>query len=307
MAAACTKSGRQYMKKGDSFSCYHPIINFLYFICTIGYALAFTHPVCVGMSFIGAFVYSVVLRGLQGLKTNIIYMVPLILLTALFNPLFSHQGMTVLWHFPSGNALTLESIAYGVMAAFLLVTVICWFSCFNVVISSDKLVYLFGRLAPVLSLVLSMTLRFIPELLTQFGRTYRAQRAAGFTVKDGHFRRLREGAHVLSAVVTWALERALVTADSMKARGYGLPGRTAYSLFRFRKRDACALIFILACSGYVLWGAVRGGFSFWYYPEIRGQMGGMLTVSMYVVYACLILMPVFMEIWRTARMRGKMI
>ena len=82
------------MKRQDSFSTYHPIVNLVYFIFTIGYALAFTHPVCLGMSFIGAFVYSVLLRGYDGFRTNIKYMIPLILLTALINPAFSHQGVT---------------------------------------------------------------------------------------------------------------------------------------------------------------------------------------------------------------------
>ena len=69
---------------------------------------------------------------------------------------------------------------YGIMAAFMLVTVICWFSCFNCVLSSEKMVYLFGKAAPVLSLILSMTLRFIPDISGQFGKVYRAQRASGY-------------------------------------------------------------------------------------------------------------------------------
>ena len=229
------------MNRNDSFSGYHPIVNLMYFICAIGYALAFTNPVCLGISFIVAFVYSVILRGRHGFITNLKYMIPLIVLTALFNPAFSHQGVTILAYLPSGNPLTLESIAYGVMAAFLLVCVLCWFSCFNAVISSDKMVYLFGKLAPVLSLVLSMTLKFIPELTAQFGKVYRAQKASGYNINGRYFKSVRMGCHVLSSVVTWSLERALITADSMKARGYGLPGRTVYSLFRFRKRDARAL------------------------------------------------------------------
>ncbi|MFR8861403.1 MAG: hypothetical protein ACLVH0_05100 [Coprococcus eutactus] len=51
------------MNRNDSFSGYHPIVNLMYFICAIGYALAFTNPVCLGISFIVAFVYSVILRG----------------------------------------------------------------------------------------------------------------------------------------------------------------------------------------------------------------------------------------------------
>ena len=184
---------------------------------------------------------------------------------------------------------------YGIMAAFMLVTVICWFSCFNCVISSDKMVYLFGKAAPVLSLILSMTLRFIPDIAGQFGKVYRAQRASGYKPKDSCFVRIRTGCHVFSAVVTWALERALVTADSMRSRGYGLPGRYAYSLYRFRKSDTKALAFILVCGLYVLAGSVRGGFAFWDYPSIRGSVSGTLTVSMYVVYVCLICVPIYMQ------------
>ena len=264
---------------------------------------AFTNPVCLGISFIGAFVYSVILRGQRGFITNLKYMIPLIILTALFNPAFSHQGVTILAYLPSGNPLTLESIAYGVMAAFLLVCVLCWFSCFNAVISSDKMVYLFGRLAPVLSLVLSMTLKFIPELTSQFGKVYRAQKASGYSVNGRYFRRVRTGCHVLSAVVTWSLERALVTADSMRSRGYGLPGRTAFSLFRFRKRDVRALVYMLVGGGYVLWGSMKGGFKFWYYPAIRGNLTGTLTVSMYIVYACLIGLPIFVHVRDAVRQR----
>lgn len=196
------------MNRNDSFSGYHPIVNLMYFICAIGYALAFTNPVCLGISFIVAFVYSVILRGRHGFITNLKYMIPLIVLTALFNPAFSHQGVTILAYLPSGNPLTLESIAYGVMAAFLLVCVLCWFSCFNAVISSDKMVYLFGKLAPVLSLVLSMTLKFIPELTAQFGKVYRAQKASGYNINGRYFKSVRMGCHVLSSVVTWSLERA---------------------------------------------------------------------------------------------------
>ena len=38
------------------------------------------------------------------------------------------------------------------------------------------------------------------------------------------------------------LENAIDTSDSMKSRGYGLTGRTAYSNSVFDKRDVTALI-----------------------------------------------------------------
>lgn len=71
--------------------------------------------------------------------------------------------------------------------------------------------------------------------------------------------------------------------------------RSAYSLYRFRKSDTKALAFILVCGLYVLAGSVCGGFAFWYYPSIRGSISGTLTVSMYVVYVCLICVPIYMQ------------
>ena len=44
------------------------------------------------------------------------------------------------------------------------------------------------------------------------------------------------------------------TADSMKGRGYGLPGRTAFSVYRFTRRDGAALACLLATGAMVIAG-----------------------------------------------------
>ena len=291
------------MKRNDSFSSYHPVINLLYFIFTIGYALAFNHPVCLGMSFIGAVSYMICIRGVWTCVKSLKVMVPVIIITALLNPAFSHEGATIITYLPTGNPLTLESVCYGIAAAFMLVTVICWFSAFNYVITSDKLVYLFGKAAPVLSLMLSMTLRLVPDIAGQFKRVYKASLAAGYSVNGKHFVKVRLACHVFSAVVSWALERAITTADSMKSRGYGLPGRTAYSIFRFKKSDIMAGAAFVALGIYILLGALRGGFRFYYYPWTTGRMTGLLTCSMYVCYAILVMFPVTLNVWDTIRIK----
>ena len=78
---------------------------------------------------------------------------PLLLFSAVLNPLFNHEGATILTYLPDGNPLTLESMLYGVSAAAMMVTVILWFSCYNSVMTSDKFLYLFGRVIPALSLL----------------------------------------------------------------------------------------------------------------------------------------------------------
>lgn len=101
----------------DAFADCHPIVNFIYFVSVIAFGMMSLHPVCLMIAFMGAFAYSVCLGGRKAVLRNLRYMIPVIILTALINPAFSHQGVTVLWYFPTGNALTLESILYGLAAA----------------------------------------------------------------------------------------------------------------------------------------------------------------------------------------------
>ncbi len=87
-----------------------------------------------------------------------------------------------------------------------------------------------------------------------------AQKCIGRDASNGGvFTRARNGLTILSILVTWALENAIETADSMRSRGYGLRGRTAFSIYRFDRRDRAALVFLLACGAYVAAGALLGG------------------------------------------------
>lgn len=280
----------------DTFAGFHPLINMLYFVAVIGFSMFFTHPVCLGLSLICAMTYSIYINGKKAVRFNLIYMLPMMILAALLNPAFNHQGGTILNYLPNGNPLTLESILYGVAAAVMLVTVISWFSCFNAVMTSDKFVYLFGRIIPALSLILSMALRFVPRFKAQIKVISNAQKCVGRDISNGSIiRKMKHGIKILSILVTWALENAIETADSMKGRGYGLPGRTAFSIFRFDKRDMFALAYILVCSAIILTGAFTGAYYFRYFPTIKGDWTG-VTILVFTAYLALGAFPIIMNI-----------
>lgn len=281
----------------NEFKTYHPIVNFAYFAFVICFSMFFMHPVCLAISLCSAFTYSIMLHGKKALKTNLLYMLPTMLVTALVNPAFNHEGVTILTYLPSGNPLTLESILYGTSAAVMLVSVICLFSCFNAVMTSDKFIYLFGRVIPSLSLILSMTLRFVPRFYSHLRQVSSAQKLIGKDVSSGNiFRRAKNALSVLSVTVTWALENAIETSDSMKSRGYGGKGRTAFSNFVFTKRDACALAYSLVLGAYVLVGGICGGLSFRYFPSVKSEASSLFTCSLLVAYFLLCIMPIIIEI-----------
>lgn len=285
------------MRNKDAFSSYHPIIQFLYFGLVLVFSMCFMHPVCLGISLLSAIAYSIYLRGKKALRFSLLYMLPMMLLAAIVNPAFNHQGATSIAYLPSGNALTLESIAYGVAAAVMLAAVMIWFTCYSEIMTSDKFVYFFGRIIPTLSLVLSMTLRFVPKFTSQIKAVSEAQRCVGRDISNGSLlQRAKSGLTILSIMISWSLENAMETADSMKSRGYGLPGRTAFSIYRFDNRDKEALLWLVFCGVYIISGWIAGGTYFRYYPTMKGVALTAFPLSFMLLYLALCLTPVILDI-----------
>jgi len=262
-----------------------------YFALAIGFSFVLMHPVCLGVSLVCGVTYMLVLDGRKALRFALLFLLPMFAIAAIINPAFSHAGATVLTYLPNGNPITLESIRYGVAAACMLAAVIAWFRCFSAVMTGDKFVYLFGRIIPALSLVLSMALRFVPRFTAQLKAVAHAQRGVGRDVSQGKLlRRAGHGIKILSITITWALENAIETADSMKSRGYGLPNRSAFSIFRFDRRDRTALVFLLLCGGYVVAGASLGALQYLYFP-LAGGMWTPFSFSLFAVYLAFLAMP----------------
>jgi energy-coupling factor transport system permease protein len=142
-----------------------------------------------------------------------------------------------------------------------------------------------------------MTLRFVPRFKAQIGIVSNAQKGVGRDVTSGNFlQRAGHGMRILSIMVTWALENAIETADSMKSRGYGLPGRTAFSIYRFDKRDKFAIISISLCAGYIIGGSLSGGLYYRYLPAIKGVGLQPYSLSLYICYLALCIAPVIINI-----------
>ncbi|HAQ42332.1 MAG TPA: cobalt transporter [Clostridiales bacterium] len=280
----------------DAFSRYHPLVNFAYFFFVFAFSMFLMHPVCLFISLVCSFVYSIWLKGRKAVLFNFAFLLPMIFITAIINPAFNHEGATILTYLHTGNPLTLESIVYGFAAAVMMAAVVSWFNCYNEIMASDKFVYLFGRIIPAMSLILSMALRFVPKFKAQIKVVSDAQRCIGRDVSNGGIiTRLRHEITILSIVITWALENAIETADSMRSRGYGLPGRTAFSIYRFDGRDKIALTAILTAGGYVLIGIILNGLKWKYYPTMRGRMTEIYTITLYAAYGILCMIPVIAD------------
>lgn len=275
------------------FKNYHPIVNFIYFAAVITFGMFIMHPAFLAVSLLCSAACLFTLKR-KGAARFVLFLLFVIVISAILNPLFNHEGITIITYMPGGNPFTFESVLYGIASGSMIAAAICWFSCMSAVMTSDKIIYLFGRIIPALSLIFSMALKFIPEFTAQIKRASAAR-------PDVETKKIRRGITVLSAAVTWALENSIDTANSMKARGYGLSGRTSFSVFKFSRRDIFALIYTLVLVIYIIFEMFGGGTYFRYFPSVKYTEISFNTVSLLTAYFLLCIMPCIIELWEAKK------
>lgn len=269
------------------FADHNPVAVAVYYLAAAGVCMFTMDPVVLAISLIGALV-SLAVTGLLGQWRMHLYSLALFAVLALVNPLVSHNGVTVLFVM-NHNPVTLEALLYGAAAGGMIVTVMTWFRAFTAVMTSDKLLYIFGSLSPKLALMLSMALRYVPLFGQQVRKVQASQQALGLYKDDNLIDRLRGGMRVFSVMVTWTLENGIITADSMTARGYGVGRRSRFSIFRWKRRDALLLISALLLTACAVWG--MSGRTVTYYPVLTLTPVTARVLTGYIAYGCLTWLP----------------
>lgn len=217
------------------------------------------------------------------------------ILGMIINPLFNHKGSTIFF-FINNNAITRESALYGLTSGILITATLIWFSTFTKIMTSDKLLYVFGSISPKLALILSMTLRYIPLFKAQVIKTNNAQKAMGLYKDDTVIDKLRGGMRVFSVMVTWALENGVITADSMTARGYGVGKRSRFAIFKWSKSDIVLLFSSIAMSILTCSGMITGKLSYEWFPMIIPPENGFIELGCYICFSILAILPIYLEI-----------
>lgn len=277
------------------FDSYHPAINLIFFAAVIAAAAVFQQPAFLAAAYFCAFVYSVKLNGARAFVFNL-YLVPLIAAWALWYGYYHHFGVTPLRRNVIGNTITLEAIVYGATLGIRGASIIMWLSCLHSVFSSDKVVYLFGRVSPRLSLFLSVLLRMVPRIRCQAARISMAQRCIGRGPNQGNFlHRIQNRFRVFSILITWQIESAVQTSDSMRSRGHSLRGRTAFSIYRFDVRDRTLVIIMFLCIAIVMTGVLFDQTRILYNPRIVMNRVTPLSHLFYGAYIVFCLLPPLLQ------------
>lgn len=284
------------MNRVSAFESYHPIVLFVFFASCIFFTMFLMHPVYLAISLFSSILLLSNLIGLRDMFKTVLYTLPIFLLIAISNPIFSHKGVTPLFYV-NYNPITLESIFYGLAMATMIVSVMFWFRCYNLVMTSDKFICLFGNFIPTLALIISIALRLIPKLKNQIKEISNSQKTLGMYIDNGNiFERIKSGFRILSILITWALENGIDTADSMKARGYGFGRRSSFSIFKFDKRDSIVLATIILLILINIVGIAYEYSSFLYYPHIEDIDFSIVAISLNLSYLFLMVFPTIIEI-----------
>ena len=199
-----------------TFANLHPVAAAVYFLSVLAVTMFSSNPMLSLAALLGGVLFYIKLQSKSLSIKSLLMNIVLFVLVALTNPLFSHKGATVLF-FLNGSPVTLEAVLYGINIAVILLAVVYWFRCFNVIMTSDKLLFLFGKMSPKIALLISSALRFIPLFKEQAAKIKQSQRAMGIYASDSWIDRLKGVLRVYSALITWALENAVDTGSWLRA------------------------------------------------------------------------------------------
>ena len=272
----------------------HPGCACGFFLCVMLPVVFGINPITAGIGLSFGLALVCLLERNITLKSLTIYPL-LIAVSGILNPLFNHNGKTILF-FLNRNPVTREAVLYGLVMGMLIASALVWARCFTLVMDTEKLLAVTGRLNPKVSLILSMTLRYIPLFREQAGRVREAQAGLGLIREENGMDRIRGALRVMDGMVSWGLENGITTADSMTARGYGCGRRTGYNAYIWERADTA-----VTCGSLILLAAVcsaraAGKIGYIWYPELTVPEAGTWGALAYAAFGLLCGMPVFFEI-----------
>ena len=277
------------------FERYHPLVSFLYYTGALSLFILMLHPI-----FLVAALFMVLLINFRHdryrrMKRWWIFLFSTFLLMLFLNPLFNERGRHLLFEIHH-HRVTLEAISFGGMNALSIICVIAIFISYNIVMTPNKLLYLFSKFLPQFAILLMLTLRFIPLMRRRLEEISTIQRSKGVLLTTGTWKyRVKTGMLYIQTLLTFSLEEAIQTADSMEARGYGTRSRSSYEYFTFRKKDFFVLLFLIILYAVIILGRIRGYGYLTVYPIMESWGLSPLDFQTLIFYLLFLSFPIWIE------------
>ncbi len=279
------------MRRNNLLQNLHPVTLLCLCVCILAVTVFVPHPVLTLLSLCGATLLCFAEHGFAATAKQYLFYIPTVALIAVINPIFAHDGATPLL-FIADLPYTLEAMISGCEIGITIAATLAWCKAFEPLMTSDKLVFLFGRILPKSSLVIASVLRYIPKLKRTLASTKQAQIMLGCYKGDGD---LRSASTVYSSLIARSLENSIVTSDSMACRGYGLKDRSVYAIYHFKSSDGMTVLCTIAL--FVLTLCMSGEYSF--YPDfvIGCNIYGAVSFALLALMPCIVILKEAL-VWR---------
>lgn len=279
----------------NRFSQFHPLVSFLFYLGAISLFILMLHPIFLGIGFVVILLINFAHDRFEGLKHWSFFIVTSFLLMVVLNPLFNERGLHVLFTI-ANHRFTLESVMYGGMNALSLIGVLAIFISYNVIMKPNKLLFLFSKFLPQFAVLLMLTLRFIPLMRRRMEEISVIQKSKGISVTNGKWKeKVKTGMLFVQALLTFSLEEAIQTADSMKARGFGEERRSSYEYFRFKTADVFAMVYLIIIFMVILYGRNSGYGFLTVYPVMESSKLTLLDSTTLVFFLLFLSFPLLVE------------
>ena len=206
--------------KRDAFADCHPLINFLFYIGALIGGMFFLHPAFVLCALFFSALHYRIVKGREAWRF-LSGLLPLFAFLTVMNPVFNTYGNRVLFVWHIGRIVperpyTMEALLYGMALGGMFISVLLWFASYNTEMTEDKFLYLFGRLSPSISLVLTMVLRLVPNYQRKAGQLSAARRGIGKGAEEGSTKeKVWHGLTILSALLSWAALRRQTACEAV--------------------------------------------------------------------------------------------
>ncbi|MFR1709244.1 MAG: energy-coupling factor transporter transmembrane component T [Clostridium sp.] len=285
-----------------SFKNLNPYINLAYFIISIALLYSSENPIIVGIFLIITLVINLKFCT-QNFSQYIKIFLLMSLLVVLINPLVSHRGLTIIFYI-GYTPITLEATIYGVIAGIKLFSLLLLGNYFNAIMDYERLSYVLLPLGNNLSLIISLSVKFIPEYLDKIKNIKDTQKTKGISIDEGSkVERAKGISHILNAFFFITLEQGITTIKSIKSRGYLNRDKRKKKAIRLKNIDyifggVCGL-----CIALIL--LLKESYRYEIYPKVAPIAINLESIIAIIAHLIFLSMPILLYLWEEAYLKCK--
>ncbi|WP_125152140.1 energy-coupling factor transporter transmembrane component T [Clostridium rectalis] len=274
----------------------HPVTGVFLVVMYLILFLKINNPIYLFLILISLVCLSCMDDSLKDLLSYGKLVIPITIMIVILNPLIVHTGNTVIYqgriNYPVIGAIriTLEAVLYGVFSGIRVVCITLAFGLGNLIIHPDRAFGFFSKILKNSSLLMSMTIRLFPTMMTSYENIVNVEKLRGNKLFHKNMKKtVASSGNIVNILFISSLEDSSDMAESMYSRGYGAyKKRSSYFHEVFRAWDLVILIAIIICFVYFKYFEFKGFNVLSFYPKVDNPIkllskeGFILCVVMFI-------------------------